>query len=339
MANTLQDMYNFDSAEYDKNISQSFADKTRNYQANIEAGRKNMLAEAEIPSQLSGYQLKNAQNEAGLARLPQEQEIAKTERDRTQRFQLLTEARRAIDDPTLDDQTRKALLGMAVDKLVSIQYPEPQGLGDIKAMPGANPAAVKAHFRQMLASGVPGMDALRDSLDRSLQSLSMTQEGVQKNVADIQKQTVANNAQMLPTRYQSESGSGSSDQTKPWKEANLETDREVKKKSNFVRNGMIANGIVITLDQLGNPVGNPTNAKGGPLDSNQLTAYARILKQASEQYDPEIQRKHSAALTLAPAQYKQTYGQPEPTAPQPAAQSGVVKWEIGPDGKPRQVGK
>jgi hypothetical protein len=129
-----------------------------------------------MPSQVSGFQLQNEQNLGKLAALPQEQQIAKVERDKHEKFQTLQQMLSALDDPSLKPEQRKVLLGNGIDQVVD----RTQGVPEMKLADGgrasAKANAYKQYFRELLDKNP---DELRRHIRESMSALSMTQQGTQ----------------------------------------------------------------------------------------------------------------------------------------------------------------
>lgn len=185
---------NYDPMAQQANMASLFQNRENSLQSDIENQRKNYLAAAEVPSQISGYNLKNAQNVGALQALPQQQAIAKQEMDKTQKFNILQQMDMLFDIDTVPEDIKKEMFLQGINKVTQIT----QGVPDFKLADGGRSAAkanaAKEFFLNLLNENPQG---LRAEIRKSLSSLARTPQTTAAEDLQRVKDTGAQTATLL----------------------------------------------------------------------------------------------------------------------------------------------
>lgn len=203
---------NYDPMAQQRNMASMFQDRANNAQTEQDRVRANMIADAGLGAVISGSQLKEAQNIGELASLPQKLKIEETERNRTQKFQALSEMKRALHDPQLTPEARDLVIGRGVEIASEVNYPRPKNLKDISVGQGRSTEAARLHFLDMYRNTPDQFEA---ELDKAIAASSGTRESVNKINEEAMKIRGHNQGVLLHGLYPPrEAGGGSANDVK-----------------------------------------------------------------------------------------------------------------------------
>jgi hypothetical protein len=276
----------YDPMAQQRNMGSMFAERAANVQALEDNARKDYMADAQMPSQISGFNLKDAQNKGELAALPQKLEIEATDRTHKQKFQVLQEMLAVLDDPQFPADVKQHLINRGIDMSTAISQGVPKE-GKLANTEAASRAQTHATYFKELARNNP--NGLRQAIKDSMAALSATGASVQaEQLEQVKGHEARKTALIEEQQFNPYERGGASDGIKVLEhyrkgrsDIAAEMNKELDKDSR-------ARAIGIIVDDAGN-----IRAPNRQLTDVEQGIYNRLKADLDRKYGPSLQRANS----------------------------------------------